>query len=109
MDMKTVQDFAETLNGSDPTDVLNVAGLAVPQDLEVQSEENGLHTDDPATTYPECGPKDVVRVPLDQIYRDGSIFPRATLDIYTVQQYVAALIRGEKLPPITVEETKDHG
>ncbi len=43
------------------------------------------------------------RVPLDQIEVDGSIFPRASLDKYTVKQYAAALIRGERPPPITIE------
>ena len=106
--MKTAQDFAETLNGPDPTDVLNVAELAVPQDLEVQFEESAFQSVDPATTDPAFESKEMVRIPLDHVFIDGSIFPRATLDLYTVQQYAAALIRGENLPPITVEENKDH-
>jgi hypothetical protein len=52
---------------------------------------------------PEIEPDDTIRILLDQIEVDGSIFPRASLDKYTVKQYAAALIRGEQLPPITIE------
>ena len=108
MDMKAIENLAETLNNSDPADVLTVAESAVPRDLEVHTEESALQSGDPATTDPAFESKEMVRIPLDHISIDGSIFPRATLDIYTVQQYVAVLIRGEHLPPISVEETKDH-
>ena len=68
------------------------AGDAAPSDM-------------PATPNPEpeIEPDGFTRVPLDQIEVDGSIFPRASLDKYTVKQYAAALIRGEQLPPITIE------
>jgi hypothetical protein len=68
------------------------AGDAAPSDM-------------PATPHPESEiePDGSTRVPLDQIEVDGSIFPRASLDKYTVKQYAAALIRGEQLPPITIE------
>ena len=53
---------------------------------------------------PQPLPSDSTRIPLDQIVIDGTIFPRASLDKYIIKQYAAALIRGEHLPPITIEE-----
>jgi hypothetical protein len=107
--MKVVHNFAEPLTGSGPTDHHNAAARpAALGQHEIQPEENGLHAHSQATTNPPSGSKDIVRIPLDQIFIDGSIFPRAALDIYTVQQYTAALIRGDHLPPIIVEETKEH-
>jgi len=47
----------------------------------------------------------VVMLLLANIYIDASIVPRAGQDEYTVQQYAAALIRGERLPAISVEAT----
>jgi hypothetical protein len=55
----------------------------------------------------ETGPDGSVRIPLAMVFNDGSVFPRVGLDSDTLERYTAALIRGEKLPPITVEVTKD--
>src|SRR5271157_459439 len=103
--METVQNFLEIFTGSDPTDQHDAVESAVPQELGDQPTEGNLSTETPETPNPESeiGPDDSTRVPLDQIEVDGSIFSRASLDKYTVKQYAAALIRGEKLPPITIE------
>ena len=53
---------------------------------------------------PVVVPDGSTRIPLDQIEIDFSIFPRASLDKFTVAKYTEALIRKEQLPPITVEE-----
>ena len=81
------------------------AESVAPQELADQTTESHLSADMPATPNPESeiGPDGSTRIPLDQIEVDGSIFPRASLDKYTVKQYAAALIRGEQLPPITIE------
>src|SRR5271157_3694238 len=103
--METVKNFSETFTGSDPTDQHDAVESAVPQELGDQPTEGNLSTETPETPNPESeiGPDGSTRVPLDQIEVDGSIFSRALLDKYTVKQYAAALIRGEQLPPITIE------
>ncbi len=103
--METVQNFLETFTGSDPTDQHDAAESAARQEFAHQPTESHLSAETPATTNPESEiePDGSTRVPLDQIEVDGSIFSRASLDKYTVKQYAAALIRGEKLPPITIE------
>src|SRR5271157_1529352 len=103
--METVQNFLEIFTGSDPTDQHDAAESAARQEFAHQPTESHLSAETPATTNPESEiePDDSTRVPLDQIEVDGSIFSRASLDKYTVKQYAAALIRGEKLPPITIE------
>lgn len=106
--MATAQNLTETFTGSDPNYVEDSAETAAPQELADQPKKNEFDSETLAAPNPPSGSEDTVRIPLAQIFIDGSIFPRASLDIYTVQQYAAALIRGEKLPPITVEETKDH-
>jgi len=108
--METIQNFSETFTGSDPTDQHNAAESALPQGLEDQTAESHLSSETPTTPEPESeiGPDGSIKIPLDQIFIDGSIFPRAALDHYTVQQYAAALIRGEQLPPITVEAVKEN-
>src|SRR5271157_4715346 len=103
--METVQNFLEIFTGFDPTDQHDAAESATPQELADQPKESHLSAEMRATLNPESeiGQDGFTRVPLDQIEVDGSIFPRASLDKYTVKQYAAALIRGEQLPPITIE------
>ena len=103
--METVQNLSETFTGSNPTDQHDAAESAATQELADLPTENHLSAEMPATPnpQPEIEPDGSTRIPLDQIEVDGSIFPRASLDKYTVKQYAAALIRGEQLPPITIE------
>ena len=107
--METAQNLAETFTGTVPTDQ-HAAEPAVTLPVEDQTTESNLFSETPVTLDPESenDSEVTVRIPLDQIFIDGSIFPRASLDLYTVQQYAAALIRGEHLPRITVEEMKEH-
>src|SRR5208337_4660428 len=103
--METVQNFSETFTGSDPTDQHDAAEPAAPQELADQPTDSHLSVETQATPNPEfeIEPDGSTRILLDQIEVDSSIFSRASLDNYTVKQYAAALIRGEKLPPITIE------
>ena len=64
------------------------------------SEPSDVQSPDPQTDT-----SGVVMLLLANIYIDASISPRVGLDEYTIQQYAAALIRGERLPAISVEAT----
>lgn len=107
--METAQNFSETFTGTVPTGQGHVAESVVSKEFEDQTAESNLSSETPPTPYPEfeTGPGGSVRIPLDQIVIDGSISPRVSRDPHTVKQYAAALIRGEHLPPITVEK-KNH-
>jgi hypothetical protein len=87
--METVQKLSETFTGSIPAEQIGSAGSAAPNSA-LETATDGL-----------------VRIPLDQIDIDGTIAPRVSKDPYTIKQYAAALIRGDQLPPITVEK-KNH-
>lgn len=91
----------ETTEPPLPVDATNSAATQGGETLstaESSEQENNTSPADPA----------VVQIILDNISIDASIVPRSGLDEYTVQQYAAALIRGERLPAISVEAT-DRG
>jgi hypothetical protein len=76
---------------------------------ETASDAAPSHMSASPNLQPEVVPDGSIKIPLDQIEVDGSIFPRASLDKYTVTQYASALIREEQLPPITIEAKGEGG
>lgn len=104
--METQQFPQDELKPSD-TNQPNQGDPIAPQqdDAQASADEPSSETPPNANSESEGESDGVVMIPLNQIFIDAPIFPRASLDEFTIQQYAAALIRGEQLPPITVEAT----
>lgn len=94
------EDFNPTLSHPEDNQPSLLTEGAGVQDGEAQPSRSSVSGSD---TPPVDS--NIDRLLLDNIYIDASIVPRAGQDEYTVEQYAAALIRGERLPAISVEAT----
>ena len=103
--METTQHDPEILGFAPTTEDAVPASAALPECQVTEVCSESASTSIPAPVSIMDG---TVRISLDRIVIDGSIFPRGDLDHYTIRQYAAALIRGEQLPPITVEVTSQR-
>jgi hypothetical protein len=106
--METLQTQIDDFNPSHVATQATVEGSPATNPAVAPSAESESNSDtESAGTKPEDESEGVVMIPLNQISIDMSLFPRAALDHYTVERYVAALIRKEPLPPITVEAVRE--